>query len=143
MSPFTPKGKGFTLIELLIVIGIIGILAGIAFATIGGVRARAHDAEIRAEIGQIRLLAEMHHIERGAYTGFAVPVHIVAPVCSVNGYRLDITALSLAIFADLCAVEGRWWCVDTAGIVGEVTADPGVAPAPGDGRCPPLVAPAP
>jgi len=49
---------GFTLIEILVVLGIIGILATIIFAALGGTRDRAYDARRKTEITQLgRLLS--------------------------------------------------------------------------------------
>ncbi|MDD3734877.1 MAG: prepilin-type N-terminal cleavage/methylation domain-containing protein [Candidatus Pacebacteria bacterium] len=47
------KKKGFTLIELLIVIAIIAILAAIIFASTGGARAKARDAQRVANLKEI------------------------------------------------------------------------------------------
>jgi prepilin-type N-terminal cleavage/methylation domain-containing protein len=54
------RNKGFTLIELLVVISIIGILATLLIANIGGVRARARDARRKNDISQIQKALEMY-----------------------------------------------------------------------------------
>jgi prepilin-type N-terminal cleavage/methylation domain-containing protein len=54
----TENKKGFSLIELLVVIGIIAVMAAIAFVFLGGVRGRAGDAKRLNDIDQIgRFLA--------------------------------------------------------------------------------------
>jgi prepilin-type N-terminal cleavage/methylation domain-containing protein len=54
------KKFGFTLIELLVVISIIGILATLLIANIGGVRERARDARRKSDLNQIQKALEMY-----------------------------------------------------------------------------------
>ncbi len=54
------RNKGFTLIELLVVISIIGILATLLIANIGGVRERARDAKRKSDLNQIQKALEMY-----------------------------------------------------------------------------------
>ena len=51
---------GFTLIELLVVISIIGILATLLIANIGGVRERARDARRKSDLNQIQKALELY-----------------------------------------------------------------------------------
>lgn len=55
------KHKSFTLIEILIVIAIIGILAAVVLALLGGaVRKKAHDAKEITQLKQISTAIEMY-----------------------------------------------------------------------------------
>jgi general secretion pathway protein G len=53
--------KGFTLLEMLITVSIIGILAAITSANLGGARTRARDTERVTEVSQIALAVEHYY----------------------------------------------------------------------------------
>lgn len=61
------RQAGFTLIELLIVITIIGILSSLMVVNYIGVRARARDAQRKADLRQIQSALELYRSDAGNY----------------------------------------------------------------------------
>jgi prepilin-type N-terminal cleavage/methylation domain-containing protein len=58
---------GFTLIELIVVVGIIGIIAGIVLTQFGYFRFKGVDAGVKANLNSIRSQAEIFYIEHSSY----------------------------------------------------------------------------
>lgn len=58
---------GFTLIELLVAISIIGILATLALANFNAARARARDAQRKADLRQIQNALRVYYNDKGSY----------------------------------------------------------------------------
>ena len=129
------KNRGFTLIELLVVIAIIGILATIVLVSLRGVRERAYDAEIQAEVAQIRTAAEIYYVDTRSYVGFTIPVGLVPPPCSATtAYQTDLTVTRMAVWADVCGRPApSFWCMDSEGRALFTATSPGVT---ADGMCP-------
>ncbi|HEV8601275.1 MAG TPA: type II secretion system protein [Patescibacteria group bacterium] len=69
------KNKGFTLIELLVVISIIGMLATVALVSLNTARAKARDAQRKANLSQIDKVLRMYYLDNedfphcGVYSG--------------------------------------------------------------------------
>ena len=113
--------EGFTLIELLVVIAIIGILASIVLVSLNDARNRGYDAEIKAELAQIRNAVEMFYDDNGGtYTlatlaGMGV-TGLGTPSCSGDDqYQINTDATGYVIHADLCGTDFDW-CMDANGV---------------------------
>ncbi len=80
--------KGFTLVELLIVIGIIGVLAGMVIAVLNPrhFQAKSRDAKRKADLEQVRSALEMYRADNGNYPAGSGSVASVLTVLQTNGY---------------------------------------------------------
>ena len=58
---------GFTLIELMIVIGIMGILAGIVVPQLTGMQGKARDTAIASVAASLKTALEVYYAENGFY----------------------------------------------------------------------------
>lgn len=61
--------SGFTLVELIIVIGLIGVLAGVLLTVINplGQFEKARDAQRKSDLAQIQRALEMYYQDNGKY----------------------------------------------------------------------------
>lgn len=129
------KNQGFTLIELLVVIAIIGILSGIVIVNLVGMRERAADGRIMAQMAQIRTGAEMffslNHTYAGLTCDLTTPIDFRALCDDINvrngdrGLRPTIHASpgAYCAWANM-ATAGRFYCVDSRGRAIETTTAP-------------------
>ena len=61
------KKKGFTLVEIMVVIGIIGLVLGIAIPSVTSSRRRAREAKARAQIESLGVAIKMYQVDNGSY----------------------------------------------------------------------------
>lgn len=60
--------SGFTLVEIIVVIGIIGILSSIVYASFGQARKQSRDNAIKSEMEVLRLEARLYYEQFGEYS---------------------------------------------------------------------------
>ena len=127
------KNKGFTLIELLVVIAIIGLLSTIVLVSLNSARNKAKDTRIKADIGQIRSVAELNadtsntYVLAAPYTTqcntLAADINAQVPAnsatCAAGLYNADSSAY--AVSAQLTGT-GAYWCADSTGVSSAETA---------------------
>ncbi|MFH1841490.1 MAG: type II secretion system protein [Candidatus Nealsonbacteria bacterium] len=130
--------RGFTLIELLVVIAIIGLLATITLVSIQDSRFKARDASIQQLMHQVRNAAEMNYIDNNeTYAGVCDESddtltdtgefgRLERAIKEDNGDE-DVVCFEsadkrdFAVSSPLVAKEGKYWCIESAGISIEIS----------------------
>ena len=135
------KNKGFTLIELLVVIAIIGLLSTIVLVSLNSARNKAKDVRIKADLAQVRSLAELNADTSNTYvlvgdyaTQYAtLAADINTQVAQTPRYWADSDEYMAQ--AKLTGSTYAGWCVDSTGASKAVTVDVSASPASGSIKC--------
>jgi prepilin-type N-terminal cleavage/methylation domain-containing protein len=105
--------KGFTMIELMVVVAIIGILATLILASLGGAKAKTRDARRLSDIKEFQGALENYFAEHGHYpytncagtnswTSFDSPAYSPNQVCdTMGGPGLTVTQFFAPYIAQL------------------------------------------
>jgi len=143
----TQAHKGFTLIELLMVIAIIGILSAVVLASLGTARSKGQDAAIKTDLHNLQLQAEIYYYAQnpntygnqialsqnnnacetaggGIFSNTTVRAAL-AGADNANGSRMVAcyaNGTSYVAAAELTEVANTYWCVDSTGKAGLVSA---------------------
>jgi len=113
-SPLTRGGrdayKAFTLIELLTVIAIIGILAGITIAVIGGVQENSRKAQAKSELAALAQALENYKRQYGDYPQLGLSGNTATPTDTADGTdveKLLFNALMGKVGPTKDAIQGK------------------------------------
>lgn len=87
------KQQGFTLIEVLIVLGIVGILAGIIFVAVNNSRSKGQTAKVMADLSQIRTGLQLLEADTGKWPNGCPPSTSANPEVALDNPQSGILAV--------------------------------------------------
>lgn len=105
MRKIIQKQTGFTIVELLIVIVIMGIMAGITVAIFSGVKAKADESLVKADLQYNTKRILLYQSE---YGNLPSTVDLTTAISVNSGYKFKISKRSSYKFYGYCTAADSW-----------------------------------
>lgn len=119
-SVTTRSERGFTLVELIVVVGVIGLLLGMAIPAYAGFRSRASDVDAQSDLRAALLLETLYYVENGTFTKSALLLESAAPQIDFNVAKnppgtVRVKARKKTLSYEVClfaqSTSGTWFAI--------------------------------